>query len=200
MDRTGEVRYLSISGEPIFDDRNQFKGYRGITRDITERRQAEALMQEPHRFQPAILDALEAPIAVLDQAGAVLTANQAWRTLATTHSGVGTGVAVGYNYLAVCDDACGKEQVDGRAIAAGIRQVIAGERALFRYDYGCDSPADGPGSRSASRASLEMAARAPLFPARTLPSVSAESCCCGSSSPWHVVLPTRAPQLPRCNR
>jgi PAS domain S-box-containing protein len=139
---TGEVRYLSMSGEPIFDDRNQFKGYRGITRDVTERRQAEALMQEAHRFDGAILDALDAPIAVLDQTGTVLTANQAWRTLISTHSGVGTGVAVGSNYLALCDDACGNERVDGRAIAAGIRQVIAGERTLFRYDYGCDSPAD----------------------------------------------------------
>jgi PAS domain S-box-containing protein len=139
-DRAGGVRYLSITGEPIFDDRNQFKGYRGITRDITERRQA-ALAREPHRFQPAILDALDAPIAVLDQAGTVLSSNRAWRVFTATHCGVGTGVAVGSNYLAVCDDACGTEQVDGRAIAAGIRQLIAGERALFRYDYACESPA-----------------------------------------------------------
>ncbi len=140
VDRIGEVRYLSMSGEPIFDDRNQFKGYRGITRDVTARRQAEALVQEPNRFDRAILDALDRPIAVLDQAGAVLSANPAWRAFAATHFGVGTGVAVGTNYLAVCDEACGTEQVDGRAIGAGIRQVIAGERALFRYDYACDSP------------------------------------------------------------
>jgi PAS domain-containing protein len=140
--RTGEVRYLSMSGEPIFDDRNQFKGYRGITRDITERRRTEAPLRERQCFDRAILDALDAPIAVLDQAGVVLTANQAWRTLVTTHGGVGTGVAVGSNYLVACDDACGNEQVDGRAVAAGIRQVIAGERALFRYDYAYDSAAD----------------------------------------------------------
>jgi PAS domain S-box-containing protein len=139
--RTGEVRYLSTSGEPIFDDRNQFKGYRGITRDITERRRAEAMIQEPYCFDRAVLDALEAPIAVLDRTGGVLTANQAWRTLITTRSGIGTGVGVGSNYLVVWDGACGGEQVDGKAIAAGIRQVIAGERALFRYDYPCDSPA-----------------------------------------------------------
>jgi PAS domain S-box-containing protein len=140
--RAGEVRYLSMSGEPIFDDRNRFKGYRGITRDITERTRAEALMREHHCFDRAILDALDAPIAALDQAGVVLTANRAWRALVTTHCGLGTGAAVGSNYLVACDDACGSDQVDGRAIAAGIRQVIAGERALFRYDYACDSPAD----------------------------------------------------------
>ena len=37
-DRTGEVRYVSFSGEPIFDRDHRFTGYRGITRDITERR------------------------------------------------------------------------------------------------------------------------------------------------------------------
>jgi PAS domain S-box-containing protein len=37
-DRAGEVRYVSFSGEPIFDREEKFKGYRGITRDITERR------------------------------------------------------------------------------------------------------------------------------------------------------------------
>lgn len=136
----GGVRYLSFSGEPIFDDRNHFKGYRGITRDITERKQAEALVQQPYRFDRAVLDALGAPIAVLDHAGFVLSANQAWRDFATNHAGVGTGVALGASYLAECDGACGAEQVDGMAIAAGIRQVIGGERALFRYDYACDSP------------------------------------------------------------
>jgi PAS domain S-box-containing protein len=140
VDRGGEVRYVSISGEPIFDDRNHFKGYRGITRDITERKQAEALVQQPQRFDRAVLDALGAPIAVLDHAGLVLSANHAWRDFATNHAGVGTHAALGANYLAVCDDACGTEQVDGVAIAAGIRQVIGGERALFRYDCPCNSP------------------------------------------------------------
>lgn len=37
-DRAGEARYVSFSGEPIFDREDEFTGYRGITRDITERR------------------------------------------------------------------------------------------------------------------------------------------------------------------
>jgi PAS domain S-box-containing protein len=141
VNRAGKVQYLGISGEPIFDDRNQFKGYRGVTRDITERKHTEAMAGEPHCFDRAILDALNAPIAVLDQVGAVLSANQAWRALAATDTGVGSGFAVGSNYLAACDDARGPEHVDKMAIAAGIRQVIGGERTLFRYDYECDSPA-----------------------------------------------------------
>jgi PAS domain S-box-containing protein len=37
-DRGGEARYVSLSGEPIFDRQDKFRGYRGITRDVTERR------------------------------------------------------------------------------------------------------------------------------------------------------------------
>lgn len=37
-DRAGEARYVSFSGEPIFDREDRFKGYRGITRDTTEHR------------------------------------------------------------------------------------------------------------------------------------------------------------------
>jgi len=140
VDRAGEMRYLSLSGEPIFDDLDQFKGYRGITRDITARKHSEAVVLESNRYARTILDGLGTAIAVLDQAGVVLSANKAWRVLAINHSCI-ADVAYNSNYLTGCDNAGGDEHVDGMAIAAGIRQVIAGERALFRYDYAGDSPA-----------------------------------------------------------
>jgi diguanylate cyclase (GGDEF)-like protein/PAS domain S-box-containing protein len=42
---SGETLWVSISGEPIFDNQGQFAGYRGITRDITARKRAEAEIQ-----------------------------------------------------------------------------------------------------------------------------------------------------------
>lgn len=141
MDCSGEVHYLCFSGEPIFDDRDQFKGYRGITRDITKRRQAEALLQGPNQYTSPALDALTAQVGVLDSAGVILLANKAWHVFAATYTGIGAGVSEGVNYLESCDNAGGHERVDGTVIAAGIRQVITGERELFRYEYACDSPA-----------------------------------------------------------
>ena len=38
----GSQRFTSISGEPIFDGDGRFTGYRGLSRDITEQKQAEA--------------------------------------------------------------------------------------------------------------------------------------------------------------
>ncbi|MGA2552571.1 MAG: response regulator [Burkholderiaceae bacterium] len=40
--RTGQVGYVSFAGEPVFDDGGQFCGYRGIARDISAHKQAEA--------------------------------------------------------------------------------------------------------------------------------------------------------------
>jgi PAS domain S-box-containing protein len=138
-DRSGGARYLSIGGRPIFDDRDQFKGYRGITRDITARKKSEAPIWESNRFARAILDALGAPVAILDHAGVVLASNQAWRASAAPRSSAGLGIPKGSSYLAVCDDVGSHEYVDNKAIAAGTRQVIAGDRAVYRYGYTCDS-------------------------------------------------------------
>lgn len=140
VDRAGGARHLSVSGEPIFDDLHQFRGYRGITRDITARKRSEALIGESIRFARTILDALGDPLAVLDRAGVVLASNQAWRACADTCSGAGVGISLGLNYLTACEKVRGDAHVDSVAIVAGTRQVIAGERAAFRYDYVYESP------------------------------------------------------------
>jgi diguanylate cyclase (GGDEF)-like protein/PAS domain S-box-containing protein len=43
--RDGKRRYLSISGEPVFDDTGRFIGYRGVGRDITHQKHAEERIQ-----------------------------------------------------------------------------------------------------------------------------------------------------------
>ena len=44
----GATRWLSISGEPVFDAEGRFKGYRGIGRDITEQKRAEQRLRLEH--------------------------------------------------------------------------------------------------------------------------------------------------------
>jgi PAS domain S-box-containing protein len=139
-DGAGEMRWVSVSGEPTFDAQDQFTGYRGTMRDITLRKWAETLEQKPIRLAGDTLDALAVEVCVLDSTGIVIMANRPSRSPATGRGSIGACVPVGANYLAVCDRAGGNERVDGAAIAAGIRQVIAGDSLLFRHEYACNSP------------------------------------------------------------
>jgi PAS domain S-box-containing protein len=47
-DEAGKIRYLSISGQPIFDEEGRFKGYRGVGKDITRRKLDEAALRHAH--------------------------------------------------------------------------------------------------------------------------------------------------------
>jgi diguanylate cyclase (GGDEF)-like protein/PAS domain S-box-containing protein len=51
----GTTRWLSISGEPVFDDDGRFLGYRGVGRDITQEKHAEqALRESEARFRSLV--------------------------------------------------------------------------------------------------------------------------------------------------
>src|SRR4029077_17397427 len=42
----GGKRYVSVSGLPVFDKAGRFNGYRGVSRDITERKRASEALSE----------------------------------------------------------------------------------------------------------------------------------------------------------
>ena len=87
-----------------------------------------------------VLNSLSANIAILDQNGAILVTNQAWREYAKVNAMEGPLDSIGINYLELCDATTGKEAKDARAVAAGIRSVIRGETNEFLYDYPCHGP------------------------------------------------------------
>jgi len=55
--RSGAVFYVSVDGEPVFDDSGRFAGYRGTSRDITRQRRDE---EELRRFRAAMDMSLDA--------------------------------------------------------------------------------------------------------------------------------------------
>lgn len=89
-----------------------------------------------------VLDSLSARIAIVDAQGVILDTNRAWRKFGANNGLPDDYDAIGDNYLTVCEAATGEDKADAQAVAAGIRDVIAGRVNEFLYDYPCHSPSE----------------------------------------------------------
>jgi PAS domain S-box-containing protein len=110
---------------------------------LVNRLQRETVRQkltESRQFAFAIIDALTAHVAVLDESGKIIAVNQAWRDFAASNPPVQTNVCEGANYLAVCDTADGEDKSLAQDFAREIRLVMAGKVQSFSMEYPCHSP------------------------------------------------------------
>ncbi len=75
--RDGETVYVSLSGDPVFDENRRFAGYRGIARNITVRKQADQQLRDNLRFIEILLDSLPYPVTVKDREHRLFRVNAA---------------------------------------------------------------------------------------------------------------------------
>ena len=64
--KVGELRYLSVSGEPLFDEKGKFIGYHGVGKDITERARDQKALEDSERRYRALFDVHPQPMWVVD--------------------------------------------------------------------------------------------------------------------------------------
>ncbi len=113
----------------------------GMVEDITNRKRAEQAVRENATFTEDVLNSLTAHVVVLDEQGAIIAVNEAWRRFARDH-GAGAPDSIGHNYLTVASELVMRDHPAGAAEAtAGIRAVLAGGRTSFTLEY----PGHGPG-------------------------------------------------------
>lgn len=120
---------------------------RVVLSDISQLKQAEKALQASEAFNRAVLDSLNAEIAVLDRNGVIVAVNQAWRRFASDNKMPfgprDPGVQPGANYLAVCKAAAGGKldgAADARIAHDAIKAVLDGQRSSFTLEYACHSP------------------------------------------------------------
>jgi PAS domain S-box-containing protein len=75
-DQSGRKVWVSVSGEPVFDD-GVFKGYRGVGKDITGRKRAEQLGALEHAISRSLADADSVTSAVQAVVRAICE-NEGW--------------------------------------------------------------------------------------------------------------------------
>ncbi|OUL27977.1 hypothetical protein BV378_09600 [Nostoc sp. RF31YmG] len=81
MHQNGHLVWLETSGVPILDSEGKFLGYRGMSRDITQRQQAETSLRNTQQQLQAILDNSSAVIYVVDAQNKYLLINKQYEQL-----------------------------------------------------------------------------------------------------------------------
>lgn len=79
--KNGHLVILETRGVPIFDAEGNFRGYRGIDRDITERKQAEEALRTSENRLRAIIDAEPECVKLVAPDGTLLEINPAGRAM-----------------------------------------------------------------------------------------------------------------------
>ena len=90
----------------------------------------------------ATVDALSASLVILNEEGAIIAVNRAWRKYSQANGAESACICEGVNYLAVCDTASGAHSESAAEMAAGIRSVLRGERDKFVLEYPCATPTE----------------------------------------------------------
>lgn len=115
--------------------------------DITSRKAAEEALYHSEQFARSqwaeaetALESFPANIAILDDSGSIVRVNTSWTAFASFNGAHPDAVAIGTNYLTVCDSAHGTNAGLARDFAAGIRSVLSGQRDRFTLEYPCHSP------------------------------------------------------------
>ncbi|HEY7341061.1 MAG TPA: ATP-binding protein [Ktedonobacterales bacterium] len=92
----------------------------------------------PHRGAGGadLLSALPWQAAILDQDGAIIAVNEAWRRFAAEDGASSFPESgLGLNYFDVSRPAFGQHEETAQQAYQGIREVLTGERALFTLEY-----------------------------------------------------------------
>ena len=95
---SGEIRWFSLSAAPIFGEDGEFRGYRGVGTNITERTREEAAARLAQRRLHDAVAYVTQPFVVFDAEDRAVAFNQAFvelHTIAVSNTPVHAGVAFG---------------------------------------------------------------------------------------------------------
>ena len=81
VDKDGNVVWLSKSGVPLYDNNQQFIGYRGVDVDITERRRIHEILNRKQKNLESIFDAAPIGMLLVDEQIRVRRANDSIRNM-----------------------------------------------------------------------------------------------------------------------
>jgi PAS domain S-box-containing protein len=138
---TGEIRWIHSAGQATYAADGTPTHFDGINYDISDRKRAEEALHEVEELNDKTLQALPAHIAVVDHLGQIIAVNQAWTDFAENNQAAcAHSVAVGTNYIHVCQLAADDNDAEAGHALQGIEAVLDGTCEQFTSEYPCHTP------------------------------------------------------------
>lgn len=132
---------------PLTDEQGQLTSYVLIKQDITAFKDAEQELRASRNelaslleSRKALINALPAHIALLDDEGRIVDVNEQWRHFGEANAYAGDDFGLGLNYIRLCETASGDCADEAGDVAAGLRAVLDGKRDTFALEYPCHAP------------------------------------------------------------
>jgi diguanylate cyclase (GGDEF)-like protein len=107
-----------------------------------QRQRSEAEGRHYLQLANGLLDAIEAPTCAVGADSRIVAVNEAWRSYTLVNGGKPEASQEGNSYLSVCDQV-GTYDADANSagiVLGGLRDVLAGKRERFQYEYPCHTP------------------------------------------------------------
>ncbi|MGE5353638.1 MAG: PAS domain S-box protein [Acidobacteriota bacterium] len=86
-----------------------------------------------------ILDCIPANIALINNSGEIIAVNASWKRFASENGSPSESFYIGSNYLDVCVNARGDDQIQAANASKGIKNVLLGHSPRFTLEYPCHS-------------------------------------------------------------
>jgi len=146
INKDGTTRYVHCQFEFELNEKDEPVFVIGFNQDVTRSKLAQFEIEKnleelkaAGERQSGILNALPPNIVLLNEAGKIVAVNESWKKF-TIENNLGVPrYGIDYSYIAISEKATGVDQVSGRKIAEGIKEVIAGAIKEFSLEYCCYS-------------------------------------------------------------
>ncbi len=116
-----------------------------LASQATDGLKIDRLQLDPQRSQDeavaqAILNSIHGEVAMLDKAGTIVSANEAWHNFGRANGALPSAVSPGINYLDVCRRSLAAGDPTAAKALEAIEAVLSGSSDSMSLEYSCDSP------------------------------------------------------------
>ncbi len=130
------IRWVETNITPTLNENGNLIRVDGVTRDITQRKNAEQALETSEAFNKGVLASLNSHIAVIDDKGLVIAVNKAWEDFSRANNEIDlVRISKGRNYFDLCKRAIAAGDEIAKQALDGILSVLKKEKNIFELEY-----------------------------------------------------------------